>query len=250
MRCEVTNENGNGKSFSMSASVKELATALIAVQADLPTITKDRLAKGEKFSYAYVGLDTVMPEALAILNKNGLALTQTVGTAEDGTGTTLSTMLLHKSGEWLSDTQPLLLARQDPQGQGSAITYARRYGVMAALGMVADEDDDGASAKTPTPPQGEERPPQAVSHPELRDRKADDDWHPMVAKFDSTCVDCGYGIYEGDTQLYNSAAPPKQKTKHPECPEAPAQTEKAAPEQPVAAGGHAERALDEASEDE
>ena len=127
----------------MSESVKELATALIAVQAELPTITKDKVAKGEKFSYAYVGLDTVMPEALAILNKHGLALTQTVGTAEDGNGTTLTTTLLHKSGEWLTDTQPLLLSKQDPQGQGSAITYARRYGVMSALGMVADEDDDG-----------------------------------------------------------------------------------------------------------
>ena len=140
----------------MSESVKELAAALIAVQAELPKISKDKLAKGEKFSYAYVGLDTVMPEALAILNKHGIALTQTVGTAEDGSGTTLSTTLLHKSGEWLSDTQPLLLSKQDPQGQGSAITYARRYGVMAALGMVADEDDDGQRAAPRTrQPQGQ-----------------------------------------------------------------------------------------------
>jgi hypothetical protein len=48
---------------------------------------------------------------------------------------------------------PLLLAKSDPQGQGSAITYARRYALMAVLGLVADEDDDGnkASAAKPKP---------------------------------------------------------------------------------------------------
>ena len=132
--------------MKMSDSIKELAVALIAVQAELPTITKDKLVTGDKFSYSYVGLETVMPEALAILNKHGLALTQTPGTAEDG-GTTLTTMLLHKSGEWLTDTQPLLLSKLDAQGQGSAITYARRYGVMAMLGIVAEEDDDGRDAR-------------------------------------------------------------------------------------------------------
>ncbi|KKN03813.1 hypothetical protein LCGC14_1103860 [marine sediment metagenome] len=129
----------------MSESIKEITVALIAAQSELPTIIKDKLAKGDKFSYRYVSLDTVMPEALAILNKNGMALTQTVGTAEGG-GTTLSTTILHSSGEWISDTQPLLLVKLDPQGQGSAITYARRYGLMAMLGLVADDDDDGAAA--------------------------------------------------------------------------------------------------------
>lgn len=129
----------------MSDSIKELATALVKVQGALPQITKDKTAQGAQFSYDYVSLDTVMPAALAILGKHGIAITQTPGTAEDG-GSNLSTTLLHVSGEWLSDTQPLLITKQDAQGQGSAITYARRYGLMAILGIVADEDDDGTAA--------------------------------------------------------------------------------------------------------
>ncbi len=136
--------------MKMSESIKELAGALIAVQAELPTFLKDKTAGGgEKvFTYSYVGLDTVMPQALAILGKHDIALTQTVGTGEAG-GSNLTTTFLHISGEWLTDTQPLLLVREDPKAQGSAITYARRYGLMAAIGMVAEEDDDGQAASKP-----------------------------------------------------------------------------------------------------
>ena len=159
-------------SLRMSESIKELTSALIAVQSELPTIIKDKLVRGDKFSYKYVSLDTVMPEALAILNKHGMALTQTVGTAEDG-GTALSTTLLHSSGEWLSDTQPLLLTRADPQAQGSAITYARRYGLMAALGIVAEDDDDGAAASP------RDSVPQARSQPRQQPQAQPDDAPPI-----------------------------------------------------------------------
>ena len=129
----------------MSDSIAKLAAALVAVQKEIPTILKDKTVRTDKFSYAYVGLDTVMPEALAILGKHDIALAQTVGTGEDSS-TNLTTTLLHVSGEWLTDTQPLLLAKNDAQGQGSAITYARRYGLMSMLGIVAEEDDDGVKA--------------------------------------------------------------------------------------------------------
>ena len=155
----------------MSDSIKELAIALVAVQAEMTPLKKD---KNNYFNQSYVGLDTVMPEALAILSKNGIAITQTVGTAGDGLGTTLTTTLLHVSGQWLTDTQPLLLVKQDAQGQGSAITYARRYGVMSALGIVAEEDDDGNKASKrpatrrkatarPTPPKTTAAPPMVDS---------------------------------------------------------------------------------------
>ena len=129
----------------MSDSITKLATALVAVQKEIPTPLKDKVAMAGTFSYAYVGLESVMPEALTILGKYDIALAQTVGTGEDGS-TNLTTTLLHVSGEWLTDTQPLLLTKDDSQGQGSAITYARRYGLMSALGIVAEEDDDGNEA--------------------------------------------------------------------------------------------------------
>ena len=127
----------------MSNSIKELATALVKAQQEIAPVKKDKV--NPFFKSSYVGLESVMPEALRVLNKHGLALTQTVGTAEDGS-TNLSTTILHTSGEWLTDSQPLLLVKPDPQGQGSAITYARRYGVMSALGIVGEEDDDGNKA--------------------------------------------------------------------------------------------------------
>lgn len=137
--------NGH-KSLSMSPSVKELASALIKAQAGMPRLAKDKT--NPFFKSAYVGLDTVMPAALKVLSEHSLGVVQTIGQDERG-GTTLSTTLLHESGEWISDTQPLLLVKPDPQGQGSAVTYARRYAMMALLGMVAEEDDDGNRASSP-----------------------------------------------------------------------------------------------------
>ncbi len=132
----------------MSESVKEITVALIAAQKEIVPVKRDKT--NPFFKSSYVGLDTVLPEALRILNGHDLALIQTVGGAEGG-GTTLSTTILHSSGEWISDTQPLLLSKEDPQGQGSAITYARRYGLMSALGIVAEDDDD-ANRTVAAPP--------------------------------------------------------------------------------------------------
>jgi hypothetical protein len=66
-------------------------------------------------------------------------------------GVILETVLLHLSGEWISGEMFLPLAKGDPQGVGSAITYGRRYGLMAILGMVADDDDDGNAASGHNP---------------------------------------------------------------------------------------------------
>lgn len=136
--------------MQMSQSVGEIATALVAAQQELPQIVKDKVARAEKFSYSYASLDTIMPAALRVLSKHGLAVVQPVGNGA-GEATTVTTMLLHTSGEWIADTQPLILARNDSQGQGSAITYARRYGLMSMIGMVADEDDDGQANTAPRP---------------------------------------------------------------------------------------------------
>ena len=180
----------------MSESVKEITLALIAAQSELPTIIKDKLAKGDKFSYRYVSLDTVMPEALKILNKNGMALVQTVGGADAG-GTTLSTTILHSSGEWIGDTQPLLLVKPDPQGQGSAITYARRYGLMAILGLVADDDDDGAAASP------RDSAPVQRTEPQQKSPERADGAFLMILKRDGECLQCNQPISKGTNAFYS-----------------------------------------------
>jgi hypothetical protein len=60
-------------------------------------------------------------------------------------------MLCHESGQFIASTYRLKPAKEDPQGYGSALTYARRYGLAALLGIVADDDDDGNHASTPAP---------------------------------------------------------------------------------------------------
>jgi len=171
------NENAIGLSLIMSPTIQKLATALIATQAALPTVPKDK--ENPFFHSKYAGLETVMPLALAVLTEHGLGLVQSVGHDANG-ATTLTTILMHESGEWIGDTQPLLLAKADPQGQGSAITYARRYAVMAMLGLVAEADDDGNAASRPRPatarPKAQAAPlPRNGSPPTPADRPAYDE---------------------------------------------------------------------------
>jgi hypothetical protein len=86
-----------------------------------------------------------MEQILPVLNSNGLLLLQLPTTV--GGEPALRTSIVHEeTGESIEDTMLLVLAKDDPQGQGSAITYARRYALMAALGLVADEDDDAEAA--------------------------------------------------------------------------------------------------------
>lgn len=131
-----------------SETLTELAPALVAAQGEFDAIEKT--AKNTFFSSMYADLASVVKAATPILSKNGLAVTQLMGTD------TLTTILLHKSGEYLGDEAIMHLARQvkgegwveasDPQAQGSAVTYMRRYAYMAILGLVADVDDDGNAA--------------------------------------------------------------------------------------------------------
>jgi len=122
----------------------KLATALNAFQAEVVVVGKD--ASNPFFKSKYAPLDSIMKAALPVLTKHGLAITQLLDNIDGQSA--LTTQLLHVSGESISSTMPLLLAKNDPQGQGSAITYARRYSYAAVLGIVIDDDDDGNRAST------------------------------------------------------------------------------------------------------
>lgn len=125
-----------------SESIKNLATALIAAQTEMPKAKKSEA--NPFFKSKFAPLHEVMPLALETLNKHGITVVQMVGNIEGGSA--LTTMLIHNTGEFIAADQPLVLDKENPQGQGSAITYARRYALMSAIGMVADEDDDGNKA--------------------------------------------------------------------------------------------------------
>lgn len=133
-------------SMKTSESVKSLAAALVKAQSEFPAIPRNKTVQvktksGGTYTFAYAPLDTIMERVRPTLKTNGLAFIQSLN------GESLTTTLLHQSGEWMeSDPLPIRVTDQGSQALGSAITYARRYALTAMLGLVTDEDDDGNSA--------------------------------------------------------------------------------------------------------
>jgi hypothetical protein len=140
-----------------------LASALLAAQQDMPHVQKAGL--NPHFKSKFVTLDSLLEQVLPVLNKHGLVLTQHPTTAGVGLDQpALRTRIWHAgSNETFEDTMLLAADKQTPQGQGSAISYARRYALMAFFGLVADEDDDGAAASKPKTAKVEKSPPKSAA---------------------------------------------------------------------------------------
>lgn len=119
-----------------------IAKAIIAVQGELEPFVKSE--QNSEYDSSYVPLSTIQPKALALLPKHGMGATQWPVSNEEGHY--FKTILFHESGVSISGELELLLTKLDLQGLGSAITYARRYGLMSILGMEAEDDDDGNKA--------------------------------------------------------------------------------------------------------
>ena len=123
-------------------SIDKLAAALTKAQAEIGTVAKT--AENPFFKSKYADLAAVTDAIRVPFANHGLAVHQGYS-VKDG-HTYMVTRLIHSSGQWLEDDGvPLLLSKNDMQGLGSASTYARRYGLMAAAG-VAPHDDDGNAA--------------------------------------------------------------------------------------------------------
>lgn len=136
-----------------SETIDQLAAALVAAQGAFPHLTKGKIARvptknGGEYSYRYADLADILTAVGPALSANGLAVTALPDRTEDGRPA-LTTRLLHASGQWVEATAELRVdPAATPQGYGSALTYGRRYALCAALGIAADEDDDGALAET------------------------------------------------------------------------------------------------------
>ena len=129
----------------MESQVSRIAPAFIKAKRAFGPALKDKTNPAFKSRYADLGacLEAVDDALLA----NGIAVYQE--TFEDPTGVTVETVFLHESGETIrSGRLHVPASKQDPQGYGSALTYCRRYSLMAACG-IAPEDDDGNAAARP-----------------------------------------------------------------------------------------------------
>jgi hypothetical protein len=139
------NEPGTVSSTPLP-SFGKIAVALAKAQVAFPTLTRSKTVtiKSQKgtFKYAYTPLDKIVEAVRKPLSDNGLAFVQ-VTRFEHGK-LWLATVLLHDSGQTIESVYPLPDKTGDPQAFGSALTYAKRYSLSALLGLVTEDDDDGA----------------------------------------------------------------------------------------------------------
>lgn len=130
-----------------SDSTKEIFGALAKAHIEIEKADKDK--ENPHFRSKYADLGNVVDAIKPALGKNGLSFTQICHEAENAAK--VETIIMHQSGEWLScGCISVPVSKNDAQGFGSALTYARRYSLSAAFG-VAPEDDDGNAASKAAP---------------------------------------------------------------------------------------------------
>jgi hypothetical protein len=126
----------------MTQSVSAIAKAFVKAQKEFAPALKT--STNPHFRSKYVSLDGCIEAVLDALNNNGIALIQSTHKCDNGVK--VETILIHESGEILTGgILQVPATKQDAQGYGSALTYARRYSLMATCG-IAPEDDDGNAA--------------------------------------------------------------------------------------------------------
>ena len=180
-----------------SAEINELAAALAKAQGAITTAAKDKTNPFLKSSYA--DLASVMAAARAHLSANGLAVIQTAETTNAGVSVT--TMLAHASGQWISGTMSMEAGEErgksSAQVLGSIVTYLRRYGYMAITGVVADDDDDGNAATgrpTQTQPAPKAEAPKPAPEPQNGDPAEETFWYTGRTKAIHQWLTDTYGV--------------------------------------------------------
>lgn len=130
-----------------SESIANLAQCLSVVQGKLEYAKKD--SANPFFKSKYADLESVWDACRKLLADNGLAVAQFPGTYSDlDKSMSLTTILMHSSGEWISQEMSLPVSKIDPQGCGSAISYMRRYSLAAIVGVVQSDDDGNAASNS------------------------------------------------------------------------------------------------------
>jgi hypothetical protein len=132
--------------MTTSELINEVAAACAKAQVELKPALKDATNPAFRSKYAD---HAAIVEASRVYAKHGVAVFQDVTTSE--AGASVETRLAHISGQWIQfGPLTIPMAKRDAHGAGSATTYAKRYALSAALGISADEDDDGNAASEST----------------------------------------------------------------------------------------------------
>lgn len=158
----VSVQSGHG--ISQSQSIQEISKALFSVQSQMMAVAKD--ADNSFYRAKYATLHAVWQTLQPLMKDAGLVVMQSSGDARpiviQGKASEqvvlfmdFFTRITHsETGEWIQSVSEFPLGKIDPQGYGSAMTYARRYCLSALMGIVVDDDDDGNAGS------GKQQPPQ------------------------------------------------------------------------------------------
>lgn len=132
----------------MSTDHAAISKALVQAAREIGPVVKD--ATNPHFKNTYASLDAITEYVKPLLANHGITIVQhadyLLGEHGSIVGIDVQTTLLHESGEWVSVSAPMPMAKYDPQGAGAAMTYGRRYSLSAALAIITDEDDDAEGA--------------------------------------------------------------------------------------------------------
>jgi hypothetical protein len=167
-----------------SETIGKLATALAKAQGTMDDASKD--STNPHFRSKYADLASVRAAVRGPLSANGLAYVQLP--SFDGECVRVETVLMHgESGEFLSETLSIPLLKKDAHSIGSAITYARRFSLMAVLGIAPDEDDDGNKASER--PAISQRAAPRFAPPKVDTQPIDDETPHMEARAEAGASD-------------------------------------------------------------
>lgn len=167
--------------MNKSESIKELATSLCKFQGAVEKIKRG--SENPFYHSTYADLPSILDSIRKPLFENGLSFVQ-FPSGQNG----LETMLMHTSGEWMSETYEMKPTKADPQGLGSTITYQRRYALGAVLGLSTEVDDDGNKAsetKVVTTKITEPQRPMDTVFKQLDETKTVDDVKTLWDKYDN-----------------------------------------------------------------
>lgn len=180
-------------------NIADLAAALSKAQGAIRAAIKERDNPGFKGS-KYADLASVWEACRKPLSENGLAIVQSTD-FENG-DVWIRTILLHSSGQKIEGRYPLRPVKNDPQGYGSAITYARRYCLAAMVGVAPDDDDDGNAATGVTQNGYHQKTPAQA--------KRDGDFEKLCAEIDSCNDVTALGVWWKNNQTRIKALPDRK----------------------------------------
>ncbi len=150
---EIQPPTFTAQTYKRSTDFAKLASALAKAQSTMQNPARDHKAEvptksGGKYTYTYSDLAAVLDCAKPSLNSNGIAIMQPLAIVR-GHEVTVTTLLVHDSGQWFQIDLDMRAGDTTPQAVGSAITYGRRYGACALIGIAPADDDDGRAASGP-----------------------------------------------------------------------------------------------------